>query len=101
MAGKKSHVTGIQQFSAQLKGILEAGIPGARADVSEPNATGKVNALLVSDEFQGVTDQARQELVWNLLRRQLGQPELMQVSFVLTSTPEEDEALQAWPPNAD
>ena len=48
--------------------------------------------VLITKEFDGMDETERQDAVWKLIRDNLDFDETKQVGFVLTMTPEEEEA---------
>jgi acid stress-induced BolA-like protein IbaG/YrbA len=50
---------------------------------------GKVLGLIVSSRFEGLDDEQRQDLIWDLLRGRLDAREQTRITALLTLTPEE------------
>jgi len=58
---------------------------------------GRIDALVVSGTLVGVGDSDRQKTLWDALRQELPRDELVQVSFVLASTPQVEDAMPRHP----
>lgn len=84
----------------RLEDVLKSSFEDASVDVGETPFQ-RVHALVVSGSFRGVTDRDRQDLVWQALKRELSKEEQQHVSFVLASTPEEEQALEEHPSDVD
>jgi len=54
----------------ELRGLLEKEFPGARIDIEETN--GRINGPIISAEFKGLDDVARNKLVTERVRNHLG-----------------------------
>jgi acid stress-induced BolA-like protein IbaG/YrbA len=56
----------------------------------ELSATGNVGGILSSDDFSGMDETARQELVWNKLKSKLTEDERRHIVSLITVTPDEE-----------
>jgi hypothetical protein len=88
------------EIKEHLKTILGSLAEDARVEVDE-SSSGRVDALVISGSFAGVPDRVRQENIWTRLRDEMSAAELLKVSFVLATTPEEEKALSQWPTEDD
>ncbi len=63
-------------------------------DVAEANVVGeqKLIATVISETFRDKNEAERQEVVWDYLRRTLGDAALDNIEFVLTNTQDENAA---------
>jgi len=68
-------------ISAEAKDALEQAFPEAAIDTEEGSG-GRVHVKIVSPDFDGKSERAKQEMVWEALRRALGD-RVLAVSFVL------------------
>ena len=78
-----------------LKEIVEKLINaefGENAAELEVLESGRVTGFVVSGKFNEKTDKERQDMVWDILEKELQPPELLNVSFLITLTPEEEKA---------
>jgi len=78
-----------------LKEIVEKLINaefGENAAELEVLESGRVAGFVVSRKFNEKTDKERQDMVWDILEKELQPPELLNVSFLITLTPEEEGA---------
>ena len=57
----------------------------------ESTSTGKVGGYVVSDKFRHKKQIKRQEMIWDVLEKELSKPDLMRVVSILTMTPAEVE----------
>ena len=67
--------------SARVETTLRQAFPNA-AIVSDEGWHGRVHTKVVSPAFNGLSERDKQELVWNVLRSELG-PESQSVALVL------------------
>lgn len=65
---------------------------GENAAELEVLESGRVAGFVVSGKFDEKTDKERQDMIWDILEKELQPPELLNVSFLITLTPEEEEA---------
>lgn len=65
---------------------------GENAAELEVLESGRVAGFVVSLKFNEKTDKERQDMIWDILEKELQPPELLNVSFLITLTPEEEEA---------
>lgn len=78
-----------------LKEIVEKLINaefGENAAELELLESGRVAGFVISAKFNEKTDKERQDMVWDILEKELQPPELLNVSFLITLTPEEEGA---------
>lgn len=88
MAADKSLKQKIQQ-------ALEGRFENARVGVFDGYLT-NIHAIVVSNEFDGLAEPARQDIVWAVLEQALTPGEVVKVSLALTFTPDEAEADRAF-----
>jgi stress-induced morphogen len=56
-----------------VKKALRRGFPDAENILTEPGHAGRVHARVVSPEFNGLSERRKQELLWKVLREELGE----------------------------
>lgn len=78
-----------QELIDKIKGILQAGFPNAVVELEQAVPSTKVAGLLICPDFEGVEQIERQDLLWNVLSKNLTRPEQLQITAILTLTPEE------------
>ena len=77
----------------RLKGVLFTVIKSAEITIEADS--GRLVAIVVSDEFAGMEEVDRQAQVWEHLLKALPPEEVSQVEFVFTSTHEEAKQARA------
>jgi hypothetical protein len=78
----------VKSLIKKLSGILAAEFQGASIEL-EKSGLGKIAGFLIWSGFKGVEQITRQERLWKVLENKLTSNELLQVSAILTITPEE------------
>jgi acid stress-induced BolA-like protein IbaG/YrbA len=80
---------------SELQGKIKAAIRGAvNGNVEiEETPVGNVHVFAWSETFIGLSESARDRLVWPALERSLSEDELIRISVCVLSTPEEHETL--------
>lgn len=58
----------------------------------------KYMVIVIASRFEGIEDHARQSEVWNHLLARLSNEDVAKVDFIVTDTPEELRAIEAWTP---
>jgi len=72
-----------------LKEVLRAlGFSDAEVQL-ENTGGGKVGGVLISKRFAGHSQEDRQQVLWDELRKQMRPEELVQIVAIMTMTPEE------------
>jgi acid stress-induced BolA-like protein IbaG/YrbA len=85
----------LNEFSAKLKGILQAEFPAAQEIQVEPAPDGeRVKGVIISESFSGMDDADRQDHVWDILESKLSQTEQRRVLSLIAYTPEEYRAFK-------
>lgn len=70
-----------EAISTRAKEALQAAFSGAAIETEE-GQQGRVHVKIVSDDFNGKSEKAKQELVWRVLQRELAD-DAQAVSLVL------------------
>jgi acid stress-induced BolA-like protein IbaG/YrbA len=79
----------------KVRRVLERlGLSAPAIDV-QPSDGHRIVAEVVSDSFEGMPEEDRQELVWTELGKQLDPREQAQVEYVLTNAPSERDPAEA------
>lgn len=85
----------LNEFSAKLKGILQAEFSTAQDILVEAAPDGeRVKGLIIAESFAGMDDADRQDHVWDLLESKLSQTEQRRVLSLIAYTPEEYRAFK-------
>jgi acid stress-induced BolA-like protein IbaG/YrbA len=85
----------LNEFSAKLKGVLQAEFPTAQEIQVEPAPDGeRVKGVIISESFAGMDDADRQDHVWDILESKLSQTEQRRVLSLIAYTPEEYRAFK-------
>jgi acid stress-induced BolA-like protein IbaG/YrbA len=85
----------LNEFSAKLKGVLQAEFPTAQEIQVEPGPDGeRVKGVIISESFAGMDDADRQDHVWDILESKLSQTEQRRVLSLIAYTPEEYRAFK-------
>jgi len=85
----------MEEFIQHLSTVLQQAFPGSTPELEQFAPLSKVGGFLIWDGFDGVEQLDRQRLVSTALRRLLPPDELLQVTTILTATPEEVELMKA------
>jgi acid stress-induced BolA-like protein IbaG/YrbA len=95
LQGTEDSLLLLNEFSAKLKGVLQAEIPSAQDIVVEPAPDGeRVKGVIISEEFAGIDDADRQDQVWDILESKLSESEQRRVLSLIAYTPEEYRAFK-------
>ena len=78
-----------QKLIAKLERVLADAFPGAEVRLERTKPSQKVDGFLIWKGFLGREQIKRQERMWRVLQRQLSQEEQLQITVILTATPEE------------
>ena len=81
----------MEDFKEKVGEIINAEFGENAADL-EVLESGRVSGFVVSVRFDDKSDKERQDMLWEALREKLSQEELLNVSFLITLTPDEEEA---------
>jgi hypothetical protein len=73
----------------RLEEILKAEFKDATIELEKPGH-GRISGFLIWTGFQGVEQIERQERLWGFLEKTLDADELLQISAILTLTPDEE-----------
>ena len=73
----------------KIKPILESEFAGATVQLEPASPEGRVTGLLVWSGFEGIKQIRRQGRLWKVLKKKLSPQEQLQVTGILTVTPEE------------
>ena len=77
-----------------LVDLVKARLPGCQVlDVGRPRAYARLGGVVAWSGFRGKGQIDRQRLLWDALRQELDDDELLQIGLILTVTPEQLEAL--------
>jgi acid stress-induced BolA-like protein IbaG/YrbA len=95
LEGAEDFLPMLNEFSAKLKGVLQAEMPSAQDIVVEPASDGeRVKGVIISEEFAGIDDADRQDQVWDILESKLSESEQRRVLSLIAYTPEEYRAFK-------
>ena len=83
------------RLEQQIKEILEREMPGSRVEVERDSESEKIGGRVTWEGFAGQNSLRRQRKIFGALRRQLRASDEREISFIFTSTPNEDETMQA------
>lgn len=75
-------ITEYEALSGQVEQALRRRFPHAENIRTEPGYQGRIHARVVSREFNGLTEHEKQDLLWKMLREELG-PETARISLGL------------------
>jgi acid stress-induced BolA-like protein IbaG/YrbA len=79
----------------RIRVAIEKGLPGAIIDdMAEVRAGGRVGGAVIWSEFRGIEQIERQEKLWAVLGEALSREEQLQISLIITLTPDELAAIQ-------
>ncbi|MGD8718658.1 MAG: hypothetical protein PVH29_07535 [Candidatus Zixiibacteriota bacterium] len=81
----------MEDFKEKVEEAINAEF-GENAAELEVLESGRVSGFVVSGKFDDKSDQERQDMLWETLKEALTQEELLNVSFLITLTPDEEEA---------
>ena len=79
----------------QIKEILERELPGSQVEVERDPDSEKIGGRIIWEGFAGRGSLRRQRQIFSALRRQLRGSDEQAISFIFTSTPNEDRAIDA------
>jgi acid stress-induced BolA-like protein IbaG/YrbA len=81
----------MEDFKEKVESIINAAF-GENAAELEELESGRVSGFVVSVKFDDKSDKERQDMLWAVLEEKLPRGELLNVSFLITLTPDEEEA---------
>jgi acid stress-induced BolA-like protein IbaG/YrbA len=81
----------MEDFKEKVESIINAAF-GENAAELEALESGRVSGFVVSIKFDDKSDKERQDMLWAVLEEKLPRGELLNVSFLITLTPDEEEA---------
>jgi acid stress-induced BolA-like protein IbaG/YrbA len=81
----------MENIKEKVEDIINAEF-GENAAELEVLESGRVAGFVVSVKFDDKSDKERQDMLWAALEEKLAPAELLNVSFLITLTPDEEEA---------
>ena len=79
----------------RIRDAIEQGLPGAVIDdMDEAGVGGRIGGAVIWSGFSGVEQIQRQEKLWEVLRGALSREEQLQISLIITLTPDELAAIR-------
>jgi len=76
-----------ETFKKKVTDIFRAAFPQGYVDVSE-GYHGRLHVLVVSRDFDGLTEREKQDCLWDVARRELAE-ETPEISLMIGYSPEE------------
>ena len=88
-------------LQATITSVLKTAFGAEARPVLETSSTGSVHGIVISDSFSRRTDRDRQQALWSALQRALTAEQMAHITFILATTPEEEQALVDFPLSDD
>jgi acid stress-induced BolA-like protein IbaG/YrbA len=79
----------MEELIAKLRELLAGEFRGAEIELEPAPPAQKVAGFLVWSGFQGMEQLKRQDRLWRVLKKGLSKNEQLQITAILTVTPEE------------